>query len=189
MTQHHIVVISESQRLQGVMQSALADDTLRVSGFSPSSGDLHVLATLRPDLLILDWVLGSEDHGLQVLQILRLFKPLSDLPIIVCSAPIDLVREIAEGVRDSAVQFLLKPFALPELQQALYGALGLAPAEAAVQGRSPSGGANVEIDAARWRPVSARDTPRHRGEWEWHTRAAAAPTETPLTDEPAALSG
>lgn len=165
MTQYHIIIISESERLRDVMQSALAGDTYRVSGVSSSFADVRALAALRPDLLILDWFLGGEDHGLQLLQILQLCQPLSELPVIVCSAPIALVREIECWLRGSSVRFLLKPFALPELLHALHGALGLT---------------EPEVDAAVSISAPDRRLPEERGAEPWAKDAQASPAVPPI---------
>lgn len=194
MKQHHIIIICESERLRDVMQSALAGESYRVSGVSPSFADVRALAALRPDVLIVDWLLGCEDHGLQVLQMLQLCKPLSALPVIVCSAPIALVREIERWLRGSNVQFLLKPFGLAELHCALQTALGLTvpevEVEVAAQVAPAVGQAPGERDGAEWQPAQPRVLTARRSAWEreWHT-ADAGPAEPPLADETAAVGG
>ena len=192
MAQHHIIIICESERLRDVMQSALAGDSYLVTGVSASFVDVRALTALRPDLLIVDWLLGCEDHGLQVLQMLQLCKPLSDLPMIVCSAPITLVREIERWLRGSNVQFLLKPFGLPELRCALQTALGLASEEedAAVQVAPAVGRTPGERDSTEWRPEQPRVLTARRGEWEreWHAPDGNG-ADTPLADETAAVGG
>ena len=197
MTQHHILVISESERLRDVMQAALAGETYRVSGISSLFSDVRALVALRPDLLILDWLLGCEDHGLQVLQIVQLCQPLSELPMIVCSAPIGLVREIERWLRGSNVQFLLKPFGLGELHHALHSALGTGGEEAPVAmapagGQLPLGASEAEAkrDAEQWDTTQPRVLTARRGEWEWHAADDGpddGPGETPLSGEAAAV--
>lgn len=190
--QHHILVISESERLRDAMLSALAGDGYRVSGISSAFADVRALAALWPDAVILDWLLGCEDHGLQVLQILQLCQPLSELPMIVCSAPTGLAREIERWLRGSSVRFLLKPFGLSELHHALQGALGLAGeadvpvtpvAIAPAAGQVPG-----ERDAAEWPPAQPRVLTARRGEWErgWHA-PDGSPDAAPLADETAAV--
>lgn len=194
MTQHHIIVVSESERLRNVMQSALAGEQYHVSGIAASFSDVRTLAALRPDLLILDWMLGCEDHGLQVLQILRLCQPLSALPMIVCSAPIALVREIERWLRGSSVRVLLKPFGLPELHHALQDALGMTGtepvADVAVAMPAALEQAPDERPAAQWQATPPRILTPHRGEWEWQAPVAGSGrAEAPLTDDTAAVGG
>lgn len=195
MTQHHIIVVSESERLRDVMQSALAGERYRVSSITSAFSDVRAVAGLWPDLLILDWMLGCEDHGLQVLQILQLCQPLSALPMIVCSAPIGLVREIERSLRGSSVQFLLKPFSLPELHHALRDALGMASDEEPPVAMAPAGGRVLdERDAERWRSEPA-SPPVPLTQWERGWRATPGvgfsaddgPAEASLGGETAAV--
>ncbi len=190
MTPPHIIVVSDSERLRDVMQAALTGEQYQVSGISASFSDVRALAALRPDLLILDWMLGCEDHGLQVLQILRLCQPLCALPMIVCSAPIALVREIERWLRGSSVQFLLKPFSLPELHPALHSALGTPVTEpAAVVVETPPSERVPDVHpAVQWEAASPRILTPLRGEWEWQV-PVAGPGEAPLADETAAVGG
>jgi DNA-binding response OmpR family regulator len=118
-----IVILSESGRLRDVMRAALAGDGYHISEFSPMACELAALAALGPDLLILDWYPGVEDHGLQLLQSLKLYPPLADLPIIVCSAPTSIVRGLRLQMRQVQVQLLCKPFAIGELHAAVEAAL------------------------------------------------------------------
>lgn len=196
MTQQHIVVVSESERLRDVMQSALAGDQYRVSGIAASFSDVRTLAAMRPDLLILDWMLGCEDHGLQVLQILQLCQPLSALPMIVCSAPIALVREIERWLHGaSGVQFLRKPFSLPELHHALQAALGTVetePAAAVTAVAIPVAleQAPDERGAAQWQAAPPRILTPLRSEWEWQVPIGdGSPVEMPLADGTAMAGG
>src|SRR5262249_42453812 len=102
------------QKVRDVMQTALGEADYRVSSVCTSFYDLADLAGLQPDLLILDWLLGLEDHGLQVLQTIKLHKPLVDLPILVCAAATHAVSEMATRLQAVDVELLYKPFTLAE---------------------------------------------------------------------------
>src|SRR5262249_47130238 len=111
----HITILSDSQKVRDVMQAALSEADYQVSSVCTSFYDLADLAGLEPDLLILDWLLGLEDHGLQVLQTIKLYKPLVDLPILVCAAATRAVSEMATRLQAADVELLYKPFTLAEL--------------------------------------------------------------------------
>lgn len=110
-----IAILSDSQKVRDVMHAALGEAEYHVSGVCTSFYDLSDLAGLQPDLLILDWLLGLEDHGLQVLQTIKLYKPLVDLPILVCAAATRMVSEMATRLHAVDVVLLYKPFTLAEL--------------------------------------------------------------------------
>jgi DNA-binding response OmpR family regulator len=118
-----IVILSESQRLRNVMRAALEDDGYYVSGCSIAAFELDAIAALRPDLIIFDWYLGLEDQGLQALQSLKLYGPLAELPIIVCSAPTALVRDLRDQLERANTSLLCKPFGLADLHATVESAL------------------------------------------------------------------
>ena len=111
----HIAIMSDSQKMRDVMRAALGEAEYQVSSVCTSFYDLTDVAGLKPDLLILDWLLGQEDHGLQVLQTVKLYKPLVELPILVCAAATRAVREMETQLHVVDAELLYKPFPLAEL--------------------------------------------------------------------------
>ncbi len=118
-----IAILSESQRLRDVMRAALEDHVNHVSCCSIASFELSALAALRPDLVICDWYLGLEDQGLQALQSLKLYAPLAEVPVIICSAPTVLIRGMRDQLERANTFLLCKPFALGELHAVVESAL------------------------------------------------------------------
>jgi len=111
-----IVILSESQRLRDIMRAALAGDGHQVIGFTPGSVDLDAHVARKPDLVILDWFMGLEDQGLQVLQTLKLYDSFAEVPVIVCSAPSPLVRGLRSQLHHVKTRLLCKPFSLADLR-------------------------------------------------------------------------
>lgn len=77
---------------------------------------------INPDLIILDLVFGDEKTGLQMLQMLKMQQSTATIPVIVCTAALDLVREqegylVSQGVHVICPvdDFLAKPFELDTL--------------------------------------------------------------------------
>jgi CheY-like chemotaxis protein len=181
-----IVILSESGRLRDVMRAALAGNGYHVSEFSPMACELAALAALGPDLLILDWYPGVEDHGLQLLQSLKLYPPLADLPIIVCSAPTSIVRGLRLQMRQVQVQLLCKPFAIGDLRASVAAALPgrvstlpeqrLTPLSPVPQllhgiGASPGDIARLHVDALDDTHDSAHPQSAQAEPLLWHTRS------------------
>jgi DNA-binding response OmpR family regulator len=71
---------------------------------------------LNPDLIILDLVFGDEKTGLQMLQMLKMQRSTSTIPIIICTAALDLVREQEGYLVSQGVHVLYKPFDLDHLR-------------------------------------------------------------------------
>lgn len=70
----------------------------------------------RPDLLILDMMLGREQTGPAVLQMLHEDPSTRDMPVLVCSAAApSLLRKARELRASGAVATLAKPFDVDQL--------------------------------------------------------------------------
>ncbi|MDQ3540366.1 MAG: response regulator, partial [Chloroflexota bacterium] len=74
---------------------------------------------LRPDLVILDFVIGGEAHGWQLLQKMKMTRQTMDIPVIVCTAALHLARELGGHLKAKNVGVVLKPFDIDELLQAV----------------------------------------------------------------------
>lgn len=100
----------------------LMEDLLTVGeGYAvfSSSDWLHSVAFIkaaRPDLIILDLLLGRGQHGRAVLDMLRADPLTAQVPVILCSAAAPALLDQARGFRTKGpVETLAKPFDLDEL--------------------------------------------------------------------------
>jgi DNA-binding response OmpR family regulator len=153
----HIAVLSDSQKLRDVLQAALGEADYKVSSVCTSFYELTDLAGLKADLLILDWLLGQEDHGLQVLQTILLYKPLIELPTLVCAALTDAVREMETRLEAVHAELLYKPFTLAELVTTVHLMLENPPS--LTYGDlvpNSHGAAHVSGNSNRWRGAGLR---------------------------------
>src|SRR5437764_9606476 len=71
---------------------------------------------IHPDLIVLDLVFGDEKTGLQMLQMLKMQRSTATIPVIVCTAALDLVREQEGYLVSQGVRVLYKPFDLDHLR-------------------------------------------------------------------------
>ena len=71
---------------------------------------------INPDLIILDLVFGDEKTGLQMLQMLKMQRSTATIPVIVCTAALDLVREQEGYLVSQGVHVIYKPFDLDHLE-------------------------------------------------------------------------
>ena len=69
----------------------------------------------RPDLVILDIVMGHEESGWMVLQLLTLDPQTRPIPVIVCSAAVHSLQEHKDMLSRYGVGVLPKPFELEDL--------------------------------------------------------------------------
>lgn len=111
-TKGHVVIMNDSPELLEVMQDVLEDEGYRVTILAEALTDMQKLAEYTPDVLILDLLFRGEARGLQVVQAIRLTRPLAALPIILCTAAIREMREMADYFQSQQVTVLFKPFDL-----------------------------------------------------------------------------
>src|SRR5262249_6893581 len=69
----------------------------------------------QPDLVILDLMMGREQTGWAILDLLRQDVATRDIPVILCSAAAPALDKYADGSRHVAVALLAKPFDVDQL--------------------------------------------------------------------------
>jgi CheY-like chemotaxis protein len=102
-------------------------EMMRVSGFrvlktSSSTPALSLIATEKPDLIILD-IMMPEVSGLDILRQLRQDSTLAAIPVVVVSAK-SMPADIRVGMEAGASTYLTKPVGFLELKEAVERALG-----------------------------------------------------------------
>ena len=97
----------------------------RVSATSFAPEDLREVKRADPDLVILDLVFDGERTGWQLAQKLRMTRDTEHIPIIICTAATEEVREQEGWLMANAIQVVPKPFTIDDLELAVTNALAL----------------------------------------------------------------
>jgi DNA-binding response OmpR family regulator len=111
----HILVINDTQEILDLFRDILEDEGYRVSLYSRTFNDLEEIKRQAPDLILLDFLIGGEDQGWQMLQKLKLDRETMTIPVIVCTAAVKLVRELEGHLRAKSVGVIMKPFDIDDL--------------------------------------------------------------------------
>lgn len=106
----HVVVINDEQDMLTLFRALLEEEGYRVSTLTYPTADLADLQILAPDLVVLDMLFGGEDRGWQFLQHLRLTRATAQLPVLVCTAAVRLVRDAQDYLAGMGIGVILKPF-------------------------------------------------------------------------------
>ena len=114
-TKRRILVVNDTQEILDLFREILEGEGYRVSLYSYAFRDLDEIRRVRPDLIVLDFLIGGEDHGWQLLQKLKMDKATATIPIIVCTAAIRLARELEGHLKEKGVGVVLKPFDIDDL--------------------------------------------------------------------------
>jgi CheY-like chemotaxis protein len=112
-----VLVVEDDPALRALFAEVLAEEGCRVLVAAHAPDPVDVLQ-LRPDLLVLDLVLGGADGadgGWRLLRALRAYPGGARVPVLVCTADHALARREAAGLAALADAVLLKPFGLDDL--------------------------------------------------------------------------
>jgi len=106
----HILIINDDQDILELYRMLLEDEgyTVHLSKFvfeHPTD-----VARLDPALVVLDLKFQEQMHGWMMLQKLRMYRPTSDIPLIVCTAAVREAQEQEAYLLTQHVPVVYKPF-------------------------------------------------------------------------------
>ena len=114
-TRPHILVVNDTQEILDLFEEILVEEGYRVSLYSFAFNDLNEVVKLQPDLVLLDFLIGGEEHGWQLLQKMKMDRRTANIPIVVCTAALNLARQLEGHLRTKRIGLVLKPFDIDEL--------------------------------------------------------------------------
>ncbi|MCC7451341.1 MAG: response regulator [Anaerolineae bacterium] len=118
-----IVVINDNQTILRLFREILEGEGYEVFLYAYGSPDLDEIKQLKPDLIILDYIVGNEGPGWQVLQVFKMQPETATIPIIICTVWIRYVQEIEGSLNAKGVTIVTKPFEVDDLLHAVQAAL------------------------------------------------------------------
>lgn len=111
----HVLVVNDTQEILDLFREILEDEGYRVSLYSYAFRDLAEIEAQNPDLIILDFMIGGEDYGWQLLQKMKMNRATASIPVIVCTAAVSLVRDLEGHLKAKRVGLVVKPFDIDDL--------------------------------------------------------------------------
>ena len=104
----HILVVNDTEEILDLFRDIVEGLGHRMTAWSFSPDDLAKVTEIAPDLVILDLMLGpTELQGWALLQKLRMSPATESIPVIVCTAATNWVREQEGWLAASAVKVVL----------------------------------------------------------------------------------
>jgi DNA-binding response OmpR family regulator len=119
-----IMVINDTQEILELFRDLLTGEGYEVSLYSYGVHDMKEVERVAPDLIIIDYLIGDERTGWQMLQKLKMTRGTAAIPIIVCTAALNQVKEIEGWLTQKRITVVLKPFDVDDLLAAVQRALG-----------------------------------------------------------------
>lgn len=122
----HVVVVNDTEEILELFEEIIGGLGHRVTKMTYAPTDGREIADLRPDLCIVDFVLGGREfEGWQLIQKLRMMPATEELPIVACTGAAREVREQEGKLAEMNVHILLKPFRAADLERQVTESLGL----------------------------------------------------------------
>lgn len=118
-----ILVINDTQEILEIFRDILEGEGYETLLYSYAIRDMEEIKRLKPNLIIVDFFFNEQKEGWQMVQKLKLHKETASLPIIVCTAAEQAVREIEGYLQAKGIALVPKPFDIDDLLQAVQQAL------------------------------------------------------------------
>lgn len=125
-----VLVVNDTQEILEAFRELLEEEGYEVILYSFAVLDMHVIESVKPDLIILDYIFGGEKTGWQMLQKLKMHRATENIPVIVCTAATNQVHEIEGYLQAQGITLVPKPFDIDTLLEAVRLALEMTPHEA-----------------------------------------------------------
>ena len=120
-----ILVVNDTQEILELFRMLLEEEEgydVILSGFPIQQ--VKEIEHIKPDLIILDLVLGDEKTGMQMLQMLKMQRSTAAIPVLVCTAALQIVREQEGYLVSQGVHVVYKPFEIDDLMANVKQLLG-----------------------------------------------------------------
>jgi DNA-binding response OmpR family regulator len=110
-----IMVVNDTKEILELFDELLTEEGYETHLYSYGIHDLDEIKRVGPDLIILDYIIGEERNGWQLLQKLKMDRTTARIPVIVCTGAVREVREMEGWLREKGVGIVLKPFDIEDL--------------------------------------------------------------------------
>jgi CheY-like chemotaxis protein len=117
--QPHILVLNSSKGFLDLMRTLLQEEGYRVSTENKAHETTDDIASLNPDLLIIDFVWANDDAGWRLLQTLKLDPRTKQIPAILCTTGVREVEALAPQLTKMEIEVVIKPFDLDDILLAI----------------------------------------------------------------------
>jgi DNA-binding response OmpR family regulator len=125
-----IFVANDDKELLDLMKELLGEEGYSVETLKSAGNAYDEIVEYLPDLLILDMRLDGEDSGWLVLEKVKLNPKTTDMPVIICSAAAQDLRDSAARLEEMGCLVIEKPFDIDDLLAAVSQALRSQPPKA-----------------------------------------------------------
>jgi DNA-binding response OmpR family regulator len=112
------MVVNDDPAILQLFEDLLSEEGYRVSldKFDRQTGELlQSIRELKPDLVIMDFLIGREESGWQLLQITQMDRDTRGIPVIICTGAVKQVTEMSTHLDALGIHVVIKPFDIDAL--------------------------------------------------------------------------
>ncbi len=120
---HHILAMNNAKEVLDLFREFLEEEGYRVTTQPYLSRDLNEIKSMKPDLIVLDYMWSTDDAGWSLLQMLRMDPTTKTIPIVLCTGAVAQVKDLESHLTEMGIRVVLKPFDLDQLLGAIREAL------------------------------------------------------------------
>lgn len=103
----HILVANDSADVLALFRELLEEEGYAVSVMAVLSHDLDEIASLSPDLMILDYMWSTDDNNWALLHMFRMDRRTKRTPIILCTGAVRQVEGLSARLGEMNIKIIL----------------------------------------------------------------------------------
>lgn len=108
-------VVNDTQEILDLFKDILEEEGFDAVLASYAPKELDAIIEIEPDLVILDFLIGDEAQGWQLLQKMKMHRKTRSIPCVVCTGAVNLVRDLEGHLAAKNVGIVIKPFDIDDL--------------------------------------------------------------------------
>jgi DNA-binding response OmpR family regulator len=129
-----IMIVNDYPEFLEMMAEVLGEEGFEVLTLPKHQGAFEQIKASQPDLVICDLILDAVGAGLALVDMLTLDPQTTSVPVLVCSAATQYIREIAPSLDAKGILWLEKPFTLEQLMAKVNACLISSPRQRQIDG-------------------------------------------------------
>lgn len=121
------LVFDDDNEFLDLMHAVLGEEGFTVSTHKTWENAHEIVRQEKPDVVILDLMFDRDMRGFQLVDLLMLDPETRRIPLVVCSAATESLKEHERALGTLGVQTVPKPFDIEQLLQAIRSAIRTRP--------------------------------------------------------------
>lgn len=114
-----VTIVNDYPEFLELVVDFLSDEGYEVFAIPKHQGAFEQIKASQPDIVICDLVFSNEPHGFALLDMLYLDPETRAIPLLLCTAATQYMKEIQASLAAKGIRWLEKPFEIERLLELL----------------------------------------------------------------------